>query len=309
MTTNEGARPVVVGVDGSPSSDHALDWAVAESSRRGLPLRVVHARGIPFGDPRLLAAYTDPDPGLSSVARSALARVVSLAPDVDVEAVSPATTPARALLEHAHGADTLVVGARGHRILPASLLGSTSTQVSTHARCPVVVVRAPAPPPGRSPHVVVGVDGSTSSADAIEYAFEEASSRGALLTAVHASWFLVSEWGSPSSGMTDLEAAVRERERQLAADSLTPARERHPDVEVREVGVAAHPVEALASASDGADLLVVGSRGRGGFTGLLLGSVGQGLLHSSHCPVAIVHPRARGRQDPLRAESGAASAG
>ncbi len=297
MSTMDSERPIVVGVDGSPSSEYALDWAVTDARRRSLPLRLVHARGIPFGDPRFLAAYTDPEPGLSGIARAAVERVHSMAPDLEVTAESPRTTPARALLADSHSADCVVLGVRGHRILPAALLGSTSTQVSTHARCPVVVVRGPVREPAATPQVVVGIDGSAASADAVEFAFEEAAAYGALLTALHASWFVVQDGTYSSESASTLRAAVRERERELASASLTRSRERHPEVEVREVVISAHPVEALSSASEGADLVVLGSRGRGGFTGLLLGSVGQGLLHSSRSPVAIVHPRVRGADE------------
>lgn len=287
MDSTPTPLPVVCGVDGSPGGRRALDWSIEEAERRGLPLHLVHARGIPFGDPRMLRASLPEDSAQSELMGHALTRVASRAPELEVTSEEPRTTPARALLRAADAANSIVVGAVGDRSAAGILIGSTSVQLSAHAPCPVVTVRGfrderPADAP-----IVVGVDGSATAAAAIRYAFAAAALRGVDLVAVHASWLAVTDSG-PVAGISRAWEEVRSHERDRAFDALAPARKDYPDVTVRETVVSAHPVEALVSASVGARLIVVGSRGRGGFTGLLLGSVSLGLLHASESPVAVV---------------------
>ncbi|MFD0660599.1 universal stress protein [Thermocatellispora tengchongensis] len=136
--------------------------------------------------------------------------------------------------------------------------------------------------------VVVGVDGSEAGAAAIGFAFAEASRRGAGLRAVHA-------WNSlaPGSGLDPVPAVPQDgAERRLLAEALSGWRERYPDVEVTEQADRGHPVDVLRKASAGADLIVVGTRGRGEVAGLLLGSVSHALLHHTECPIAVVPPAA-----------------
>lgn len=281
--------PVVCGVDGSPLSDQALDWAIAEARRRSLPLHIVHGRGIPFGDPRLLATYIEQEPPRTTSVGLALDRVAEVAPELEVTSEEPWTTSARSLLRASETAECVVVGAAGHRAL-SGVLGSTSMQVATHADSPVVVVRGEGREIPPSAPVVVGIDGSASATSAIRFALREASERDLGLSAVHASWLAVTD-SAMASGMARAWEEVRAEQRERAFDALADARKDFPRVTVRETVVSAHPVEALVAASEGASLLVVGSRGRGGFAGLLLGSVGQGVLHRSAAPVAIVRPR------------------
>ena len=171
-------------------------------------------------------------------------------------------------------------------------MGSVSVQVAAHAHCPVVVVHAlPTPAPEAAP-VVVGVDGSDSSTDAIAYAYEQASSRGVGLTVVHAWWLGWPDYVEITSASAvwaiDWRAVAQEEE-AVVAESLAGWQEKYPDVTVRRHSVRQLPVEALVDESRKACLVVVGTRGRGGFAGLLLGSVSQGVMHRAHCPVAIVH--------------------
>jgi nucleotide-binding universal stress UspA family protein len=185
-----------------------------------------------------------------------------------------------------------VVGNRGHGGFAGMLAGSVATQVAAHARCPVVVVR-----PGvdssalaATTHpIVIGIDGVERTQPALEFAFEEAASRGVSLTAVHV-------WAEPPrSGSVefkpvayDYDEAHREATRTLA-EALAGYQEKYPDVPVfRETTCGLNPAAVLLRASEEAGLIVVGSRGRGGFSGLLLGSVGQALIHHAHCPVAVV---------------------
>jgi nucleotide-binding universal stress UspA family protein len=141
--------------------------------------------------------------------------------------------------------------------------------------------------------VVVGVDGSASSLRAVDFAFDEAARRATRLVAVHSWWIEVVEGmvvTTPGSPQWQLAA---ERMHADVAESLAGHRERYPEVDVEMRMVNDHPVDALVSASGDAALLVVGSRGRGGFAGLLLGSVSRGALTRASCPVAVVPATAR----------------
>jgi nucleotide-binding universal stress UspA family protein len=290
MSTSPGSR-VVVGVDESPSSDAALDWAIDEASRRRLPLHLVHAFGVDYS----MVAAPALIPGATSVEDKVLdagvARVRSLAPSVQVTAEADTGYPAHALVELSETADTVVLGARGRGALRGALLGSVSLQVATHARCPVVVVRE-LPAPGASvPRVVVGIDGSPTSERAIGYAFAQASSRGLGLTVVHAWWMEFVEGVITSTSSEEQWERMGQEQRVLVSEALAGWREKYPDVNVREHVVRSLPAEALVGESAGAELVVVGSRGRGGFAGLLLGSVSHSVMQHAHCPVAVVRPR------------------
>jgi nucleotide-binding universal stress UspA family protein len=288
-------KTIVVGVDGSPGSDLALDWAVEEATRRGLPLRIIHS--FFYGYPMTSIGLGYPVADLSDLAIDVGATAVERArrtnPDLDVTWEQPAYgRPAAALVSASETADTLVVGARGMSAVRGVLMGSVSAQVAAHAHCPVVVVhKLPTPAPEAAP-VVVGVDGSASSTEAIAYAYEQASSRGVGLTVVHAWWL----WWPDYVEVTAASAiwavdwrAVAQEEEAVVAESLAGWQEKYPDVTVRRHSVRQLPVEALVDESRKACLVVLGTRGRGGFAGLLLGSVSQGVMHRAHCPVAIVH--------------------
>jgi nucleotide-binding universal stress UspA family protein len=283
--------PVVVGVDGTQSSAAALDWAIDDASRRRLPLRLLHAEPAPLPagpdfEPVPHQAGADGD----AVLRDALTRVRMLAPDMDVTTVTAIGSPTPALVQISTAAAMVVVGARGRGTVTSALLGSTSIDVAAHAHCPVTVVRElPSTLPAR-PGVVVGSDGSGLSNAAVEAGFEQADARGLPLTVVQA-WYL----DHGGSGLAVLESAearrqIADEERAVAAEAVAGWSEKYPDVVVHQHVVNDHPVKALVDHSRGAELVVVGSRGRGGFGGLLLGSVSQGVLHHAHCPVLVVRP-------------------
>ena len=185
-----------------------------------------------------------------------------------------------------------MVGARGGGGFAALRLGSTAIQLLQLAPGPVVVVREPDPgtvPGTAAGQIVVGVDGSELSRRAVRFAFDEAATRGVRLTAVHA-WFRpwhpalrsVEASGAVDWSFLEADAAA------LLAESIAPVRHQFPDVDVTERLVDGQPGEALLDASSGAELLVVGSRGRGGLAGLVLGSVSHGVVHRAHCPVAVI---------------------
>lgn len=293
-------RHVVVGVDGSPGSAPALDWALGEADRREVPLRVVsawtrpvvprHGRGDDARGQAAVAAALD-DAVASAVGRTGRSGVA-----VEREAVRG---HAAEVLVGATGPDSLVVvGSRGHGPLRGLLLGSTSQSLAHHARGPVVVV-PPAPPtttrgagagPARgaaaAPRVVVGVDGSPGGEAALRFAAEAARRSGAVLHVVHAWLDTVSGYGGPlwEVPRTTLEQAADAVLRE-SLDALGD-----PGVQVRAETVEGLDYGVLLDAAETADLLVVGSRGRGGWLGLRLGSVGLHAMAGATCPVALVHP-------------------
>jgi len=299
---------IVVGVDGSRHSTLALDWAAAEASRRHLPLHIVDAYSYGFpitsvgmGMPEAMADVREVVDG---ECQDAVKRVLANHPGLTVSSHAPASSPAAALIDASQTADTLVVGARGRGAGRAALLGSVSVQVAAHAHCPVVVVREPQAAPSSSGPVVVGVDGSSVSSQAIGYAYEQASSRGVGLVVVHAWWLEFVEGASASATWSVDWDRMAEEENVLVAQSLAGWAERYPDVPVRRHGVRTHPVEALVRESEEACLLVVGSRGRGGFAGLMLGSVSQEVMRQAHCPVAVVRNRRTSPTEPADSKDG-----
>jgi nucleotide-binding universal stress UspA family protein len=290
MSSHTG--PVVVGYDGSEASRAALQWATAQAVRERAPLRIVQSYelvvamrpspGAVVSLEELQAAHKQ---GLESVAESIRLRN----PGLVVSSVLVPEPAAVTLVTESETARTVVIGTRGLGGWSGLLVGSTSVQVAAHAQCPVVVVPADVRPRAReTATVVVGVDGSKISAEAIAFAFDQAEATGAKVLAVHA-------WHSPAStydgGLGPLmfdPVEIEEASRVLVAESIAGAVADHPDVEVETRLISGQRARALLMAAESADLLVVGSRGRGGFAGLLLGSVSQGVLHHAHCPVAIV---------------------
>jgi len=282
-------RAVVVGVDGSSGSDAALQWAVDEASRRRLPLHLVHATNIDYLVAAAMLNPADAPPVQDDLVESVRDKVLAGSPDLRVTAEASTGAAAHDLVQRSDGAECVVVGAEGHTAVGGAL-GSVSLQVAMHARSPVVVVRGTEAGTTGGP-VVVGVDGSTLSHEALGYAFEQASLRRVPLRVVFAWWIefvdgvVVTTPGSPQWG------AVEERQRVLLGEALAGWAERYPDVRTDVQVVHDRPADAIAAASDGACLAVVGARGRGGFRGLLLGSVSHAVLHRAHCPVAVVRPR------------------
>ncbi len=272
---------VVVGYDGSPAATEALSWAAREASVRRTPLTVFLASDLaPAGEPTVQ--------DLAAIARNrgdyALARGLryaeSAADPSPVRVELTREPPAQALCERSETARMVVLGSHGHGRLPGLLLGSVPWKVAAYGHGRVVVVRgkwkcvnAAAGP------IVVGVDGSPHSADAAAFALEEAALRGVPLVAVCAL--------ADSPGVLGEARRLREEFARVMS-RLEPE---HPDTEVIRQVVAGAPRSALLNAAQDAQLVVVGSLGRTGMSGMLLGSVAQALLHHSPCPVGIVHPQ------------------
>ncbi|WP_285732737.1 universal stress protein [Nocardiopsis sp. ATB16-24] len=295
---------IIVGVDGSPASRAALEWAAREAADRGLELVVLHALSMPvIGAPPGHTLRMPPSQELADwsthLLQEAVEHVTRSHPGLEVRYRTSMVDPAHALLKASRTATLVVVGSRGLGGAASAFLGSVSIRVSAHAPCTVVVVPAPgqasADEKRRDPEgygrVVVGLDGSRDAEEALYFALEEAARTGAELVAVHA-WTV-----SVPLGLTAFaaEAYAAEREdlvvhaERYVRDVVEEARRKYTeDVPVRFEVVEDQAAHALLSAGEDADLLAVGSRGRGGFTGLLLGSVSQSVLHHARVPVAVV---------------------
>lgn len=288
--STQTARPVVVGYDDSPHGEIALEWAVREAERLDRPLKVVVARGVLWSTaPGFGPGSPWPEDLDREVVARAQARVATLAPDVEVVTETVVGTAAATLVTASEDAEIVVVGRQRHSVLGELVEGSTSAQVAAHASCPVVVVdRAGASDP-QAP-IVVAVDGSSANDAALAFAAERSAAVGAPLIAVHA-WTLDvpdtydTAWLSPEH-VTELEA----HHQKALDDAVAPWSVKFPELEVRKVLRRNQPVEAVLDQAQDAQLIVVGSRGHGGFVGLLIGSVSQGLLHRDRpCPLAVVH--------------------
>ncbi|MEV0801574.1 universal stress protein [Kribbella sp. NPDC050281] len=292
--TGAGRRPVLVGVDGSISAQAALAWAATEASSRHRPLRIVHAFSWPMTSNALGMAFVgDADLDLQAAAEwilnEAAAHAREVAPDTKVSTdlfVGPA---APTLLSEAQDADLVVVGSRGVGGFRGLLVGSVSATVAAHAPCPVVVVHphrdGTAFPASATGRIVVGVDGSEISSEAIRFACQQAARRHIGITAVHAA---MTTRQHPSLRVP--AEIVDQIDWQLLAEAMESKRVLFPGIEVRTKLVHGHPAQALIDSSAGAELIVVGSRGRGGFAGMLLGSISQAVLQHAVCPVAVVRP-------------------
>jgi nucleotide-binding universal stress UspA family protein len=273
--------PVVVGVDGSPGAQASVDFAADEALRRHAPLRVVHVYQpeMVFG-PSLGTGY-DPVVPLRLARRIAGAeadRIARTHPGVPVTAVTVVGDPGTNLIGESQHAALVVVGSRGTGTFRSLLLGSVSARVAIHADAPVVVV--PRHVEGTD-GILVGVDGSPGSVAALGFAFEEAALRDTGLTAVYA-------WTVPPAG--GLGSADEAADRRLA-EALAGWQEKYPQVRVQRRSVpSGNPLATLIEEATAVQLVVVGSRGRGAFASLLLGSVSDGLVRHCPVPVAVVHP-------------------
>ncbi|MER5352144.1 universal stress protein [Kitasatospora sp. NPDC002551] len=283
-TPGHGSAPVVLGVDTDPGP-MATAWAADEAHRRGLPLRLVHAvpsvvrEFRPFDEGRYHKALRErADRALGRAAAAARARH----PGLTVTTVVAEDVPAPALCRESAHASLVVLGTRRlSRVEEVLSLASVTVPVSAQAHCPVVVVPGPEHVTQERPYVVVGVDGSPTSAAAVRFAHGLADRRGADLRAV-----LVRSSG-PLGGRTAPDEAEAEP-RRLLSEATAGLRATDPGPHLTHEVLHGHPVEELARASEHALAVVVGRRGSGGFTGMRLGSVPHGLLRRARCPVVTV---------------------
>lgn len=276
-------RELVVGIDPAQDWHLPLAWAADEAHRRGLELRLVvavppqHDTQHCDDGPRRMSMLQSGSKALDAGADWARARHPQLQPVTDLLDGLPASVIAR-LSEQAR---MIVLGSRHlNRTTEYFSAGSLVVPVTAQARCPVVVVGDAEHVTQQPTYLVVGIDGSESSKAALGLAFEEADFRGAALRAV-------SVWQPPVITLHDAKAAVQAQRRMLS-ETTAGWSLKHPDVHLAHEVPTGHPVEELARASEHALAVVVGRRGRGGYTGMRLGSVVHGLLHRAHCPVITV---------------------
>lgn len=284
--------PIVVGIDGSDSALEAARWAADEAARKRASLRLVSVVHVPVagsyvGDVGLGFDMTEDlraeSQRMLEQARSAL---VEQQPELNVATTVLVGPAIPSLVEESSVAGLMVVGSRGLGGFRGMLVGSTAVALASRGRCPVAVIRGSG---GRSGPVVVGVDGSATSDAAVELAFEEASVRGAELVAVH-TWL---EQGSDAARTAAVESAIggdaaSTRGMRALAERLAGWAEKYPDVTVVRRVVSGRPIVNLLAAAADAQLLLVGSRGRGAFAGVVLGSTSQALVYHAPCPLIVV---------------------
>ncbi|MEV1331461.1 universal stress protein [Micromonospora costi] len=294
MNSSDGAA-VVVGVDGSEPALRAVRVAAVEAIRRNRPLRVVHG----FIWPLLHVPLSPPPDGppggglreqAQELVANAVAEAENAAPGVRVSGEIIDGEASAVLLGEASAAAMIVLGDRGLGGFSALIVGSVAIQVTSYADCPVLVVRGTTRTDGP---VVVGVDGSDVSTLAVQFAADTAVTRGADLLALHAYRHPVSTGPGDMQPLVYDEALLQRQEERVLDEALAGLGDRYPGLRVTRRAVRARAGAALAEASREAQLLVVGGQGRGEFTGLLLGSVSQSVLHHADCPVAVV-PAAHG---------------
>lgn len=298
------SKHLIVGIDGSPESEAAMTWALEEAARRDLEVELIYALAVPVVSDAYGMVMTRPDiDELTDYSQqlldAALTSARDAAPEVTVSARLASGPPAAVLIEASKHAEGLVVGTRGLGAISGKLLGSVSVRLAGKSICPVFVV----PPEWRERpvpdgSVLVGVDGSEHSDEALRLALAEARCRGVgltVLSAYHVPWL-----ARPVE--PELIAEFEDSERWLAEKTISESLDRvrhhaYSEVPIEQVTVKAHPADALVEASKRAVLTVVGSRGRRSFSRAILGSVSRTLMQEAERPVAVAHKSKRHQHD------------
>lgn len=280
---------VVVGIDGSAASDAAVAYACDQAANRRLPVTVIHCwRSTPVMATNMWAptppfvSDSDIEQSAQQLLDQAAAMIRARHPDLALSAQLIHGSAAEALSTASEDAPLVVVGGRDRELHEPGWLGGIPLRLAATSHCPIVVVPSQS---RRDGDIVVGVDGSATSGEAVAFAFEQASRDRRPLRAIHA-----------IDGMLGFEDSVTEQARataeRLLSEGLAGWQEKYPDVTVTKVICSEAPLHELRIASRSASLLVVGSHGRGVFLRHVLGSVSSALLRVSNCPVAVVGPAA-----------------
>ncbi|MCU1537929.1 MAG: universal stress protein [Humibacillus sp.] len=300
-----GTRGIVVGYDGSAGSRLALQWAAETARRHGQRLTLMTTLDLSSTPAFPALDYSQVKPELENAAKEIVAEGAGLAgsaldPSM-VETQYWLGSPASQLVSASKDADLVVVGSRGRGRLLAGVLGSTSYAVAAHAHCPVVVVRgqdpepdgaaAPVRHPGPGHDVVVGLDDSPSAERALEAAAQVAGREGAALHVVriaHPASMEAWTYAETALAGTEVTHALRDHAERAVTEATDKVRAAHEGLTVTGEVLFGDPGQSLADLGANAGLIVVGSRGHGGFTGMLLGSVSHRVIHSARCPVMVV---------------------
>lgn len=289
---------VVAGIDGSASAVRAAVWAGTEARRRRRPLRLVQVYALPqVHAPIAAGTHEQVRAGLAERAEGWLAEartaVLAESPGLEIATAAREWNPVAAFVQESGHAELVVLGSRGLGGFTGLLVGSTAVSVVAHAHCPIVVVRGrrPQDPPPVAGPVIVGTDGSSDSDSALAFGCEEARLRGVGLTAVHTWSDIVADGALRPHPLQADAAEIDQAERAKLADQVSPWRDKFPDLTIDLDVTRGRPVRTLLDRAEDAQLIVVGCRGRGGFTGMLLGSTSQALIVHSPCPVAVIRTR------------------
>ncbi|OYN74488.1 universal stress protein [Mycolicibacterium sphagni] len=294
MSQSATRTGILVGVDGSAESDAAIRWATNEAVMRGVPMTLAHVVAPLIRSWPMEAMYANVTEWQQGNARHVLEQALKTAhagvpesqlPDVYAETLNSSVVST--LVHASENKQMVVIGSRGTGALGRLLLGSVSTGLVHHARCPVAVIRPEPPPSGSDAPVLLGIDGSPASEAATALAFDEASRRGVGLVALHA-WSDVAVF--PMLGMDWHEYESEGHE--ILGERLAGWQEQYPDVQVQRRLVCDQPARWLIRESQHAQLVIIGSRGRAGFASTWLGSVSSAVAQSADIPVLVVRETA-----------------
>jgi nucleotide-binding universal stress UspA family protein len=292
---------IIVGYDGSTSSAAAAEWAAGEAALRGVPLCIVTCYAPPFGVGLVPSAGAAVAYDMAQLEQASVASGEALAeslrtnhaglvsPGLVTEVKAVLGPPREVLVDASADADLVVVGKTGAGAAKAMFLGSVANSVVRRSTCPTVLVPAAHSPSSHSPvsrrRIAVGVDGSAPSMEALEWAMEEAALGGGELVLVHA-WSY--RYDVPATDAADASEDARRRAQAELDSMLESVRARAAGFTVRGHLVEDAPAAALLDEGDEADLLVVGSRGRGGLRAMLFGSVAHAVTEHATCPTVVL---------------------
>ena len=277
------SEKIIIGVDGSEQSRAALSWGLKRATERGADIELLHVADDSFLS-ESVAFLSEAQEASQQMLEAECQYAKNLGFTGQISGTAVVGHPIAELEEASKRADLLVLGAHSGSRLAGSFFGTRAVKVAAVANCPVAVIPLAEPPAGAG--IVVGVDGSEAAQHAIAYAAEESSRRGVSLTAVYA-WMPPLTPGLEYLWSEELVDSQRTAAEEAIAIGTAGLAERYPDLELKREIVQSPPVAALVQSAENAELLVVGSRGRGGISRLLLGSVSHGVLQALPCPTII----------------------